>query len=741
MPRLTTEYLNFKKSFPDALLFYRLGGFYELYFEDAIIAAKALNIALNHRKIAGEKIATCGFPVNSLKNFSNKLLQSGFKIAIAEQFIDPDYPQKITRQINKILTAGTCADDEFFGEQENILLAIVQKNQKLDLCFGNILLGDFYVDEIEESQINQYLENIKPAEILCADKIILAIINPKFHHQISFYQPNSNFKFSNQTFKTLSQYHNLALRNIFAYVDSIHNSSTLSHFKIHQYQNPKYLKIDQKTINNLELGKIIKIIDRTNCEIGSRFLRSAILKPLCEAAPINNRLSGVEFLIAQNDFLKQLQNYLKDLPDLEKIIGKMILTKNSNINNLTLILQALKLMVKINETLFWQNNSKKTPTIFNQISKKLFADFELINFLDSAIDPRRASFQSGFNIKLDNYKKLQQNIIQEINQLEKQYQNQSQIKNLKIEFNNLLGFYFEIKRDKASKINIPQHWQLLQNLSNSIRFSSADLKNYQLENAALEAKIKTLESEILQECVQKVLQYFVIIKSSCKAIGALDLLTSFADLAIEKNYIKPIIHNQNLINIIAGKHSINPDFIGNDCLLDAQKIWLITGANMAGKSTFLKQNALIIILAQAGCFVPADFAEIGVRKEIFSKMMINDDLAKNQSSFMVEMLQIAEILNNANADSLVIIDELCQTTNASEGEEIAFKIIQYLLQHNKSLTLISTHQPNLAKNCQNLQNIICKKIDKAHRITNGIAACSSAMKILKMAGLPEEILK
>jgi len=724
VPRLTTEYLNFKKLSPDSLLFCRLGGFYELYFEDAIVAAKALSISLNYKKIANQQIPTCGFPINSLKIFSNKLLQLGFKITIVEQFIDPNNPKKITRQINKILTLGTFVDDEMMGEQENILLAIVQKNQKLDLCFGNILLGDFYIDEIEVSQIHQYLETIRPAEILLEDK---SIIDPIFHSQITFYQPNSDFRFDNQTFKTLSQHHNLALRNIFAYVDSIHNFGVSKHFRIHQYQNPKYLKIDNQTINNLELRKIIKIIDQTNCEIGKRFLQSAVLKPLSDAEKINNRLDGVEFLTKQSGLLRQLKNYLKDLPDLDKLIGKIMITKNSSISDLTLILKALQLGVKINEILFWQTNSKKAPLIFGEIRKKLFADFGLINFLDRVWNVRE--IKTGFNPKLDNYKTLQQEIIQKIYQLKIKYQNQSKIKNLEIESHPLLGFYFEIKRNKASKINIPEEWQLLQNLNNSIRFSSAELKNHQLENANLEAKIKTLENEILQQCAQKIMQYFREIKGSCKAIGALDLLISFATLAIDKSYAKPIIHNQNLIRIIAGKHFINQNFAANDCVLDEEKIWLITGANMAGKSTFLKQNALIVILAHTGCFVPAALAEIGVRKQIFSKMLVSDNLSKNQSSFMVEMLQIADILNKADENSLIIIDELCQTTNAVEGEKIAFRIIKYLLKHNKSPTLISTHQPNLANNCQNLTNIICKRINEKHIIANGIAKESSAIKI------------
>jgi len=732
--KLITEYLNFKKSSPDSLLFYRLGGFYELYFEDAILASCELNIALNYKKIANKKIPTCGFPVGSLAFFSNKLLQAGFKIVIAEQFIDPQNPKKITRQKGKVLTPGTCVDDTFLGDTDNVLLAIVKKYKKLDLCFGNILLGDFYVEEIDEGQINQYLCNIKPAEILCDDPTILSIIDPTFYPQITNYSPDSDFKFNNQTFKTLSQYHNLALRNIFSYINSIYDYSVLDHFKIKQFQNPKYLQIDSKTISNLELRGIIKFIDHTNCQIGKRFLQIAVLKPLADPKHINNRLDGVEFLIAQNELLIQLQSSLKVLPDLEKIIGKMAITKNSNINDLASILKALRLIAKISEDLFWQNNSKNSPAIFNEIDKRLGVNFELINFLHSAIDLSCVSsstplIKTEFDAQLDNYRKLQGELCQKIFTLEIKYQHQSNIKNLKIESSSVLGFYFEIKRDKASKINIPKDWHLLQNLSNSIRFSSLELKNYQLENGDLETKINTLESRALQECAQKVLQSFATIKSGCKALGALDLLISFATLAIKNGYTKPIIHNQSLIKIIDGKHFIDQKFIANDCVLEEERMWLITGANMAGKSTFLKQNALIIILAQAGCFVPAAFAEIGIRKRIFSKILMGDNLAKNQSSFMVEMLEIADILNNANENSLVIIDELCQTTNAVEGEKIAFGIIKYLLEKNKSLSLISTHQFGLATKCCDLVNIVCKKIAKDHRMISGIATESLAIKI------------
>lgn len=772
MSQFINEYLNFKQSYPDSLLFCRLGSFYELYFDDAILVARELGIALNHKKIAQQQIPTCGFPAKSLAFFSNKILQLGFKIVIAEQFIDPQNPENITRRINKILTPGTFVDEELLLA-ENILLAIVQKNNPqnnlVDLCFGNILLGDFYVDEIEISQINQYLETIKPVEILLEDKII---IDEKFHSRITLYQPNSDFKLDQTSFKTLSKYHNLALRNIFSYVGFVHNSSIFNHFKIYQNQNPKYLKIDLKTINNLELRKIISIVDRTNCQIGKRFLQSSILKPLACARQINDRLDGVECLVVNNSLLKHLQNNLKTLADLEKLIGRIVLTKNSNISDLSLIMKGLGMMVKIDEILFWQNNSQKLPKIFAEIRKKLFSDVELIGLLESAINSSvlnchsvslhqrqesstkrckdwipafagmtmRGDIKSGFNIKLDHYKNLQREILQKISVLEIEYQKQSNVKNLKIEFNSLLGFYFEIKRDKASKIDIPQDWQLLQNLNNSIRFSSEKLRQYQLENADLEIKIKAIEIEIIKNLARRVIESYKEIKDSCKAIGMLDLLVSFAVVAVEKNYVKPIINHKNKIEIRGGKHFIDEKFVVNDCVLGEEKIWLITGANMAGKSTFLKQNALIVLLAQAGCFVPASYVEIGVRKKIFSKILVNDNLARNQSSFMVEMLEIAEILKNADENSLIIIDELCQTTNAIEGEKIAFGIINYLLKHNKSLALISSHQSNLVFQCQDLENIICKKIDKEHRMQDGIARKSSTMNILTAAGFPQNFV-
>ncbi len=734
MSKLINEYLNFKKSYPDPLLFYRLGSFYELYFDDAILAARQLNIVLNYKKISNQQIPTCGFPVKSLAVFSNKLLQLGFKIVIAEQFIDADNPKNLTRKINKILTPGTFVDNQLLQE-ENILLAIIKRNDRLDLCFGNVLLGDFYIDEIDIGQINQYLDVINPAEILLEDR---EIIDQKFHQKITFCQPNSDFKIDQQIFKILSTHQNAALQAAFVYIASIHNLEILKYFKIEQFRQQKYLKISPQTKQDLQLTEIIKIIDKTNCAIGKRFLYQAINRPLADLLSINARLDGVEFLIGQNALLKQLENNLKDLPDLEKLIGKMAVIKNSNIGDLALILGALKLVVKISEILFWQNNNNKIPQILVDINKKLFGDFGLIGFLNGAL--QGGEIKGGFSAKLDNYKNLQQEIIQKITDLEIEYQQLGAIKNLRIEFNSIIGFYFEIRRDKASKIKIPREWQLLQNLNNSIRFSSTKLRNYQLENADLEIKIKAIEAEILQDLTKRVLKHFGEIKSSCKAVGVLDLLVSFAVLAGENKYLKPIVDGQNRIEIIAGQHFIDERFVANDCGLVEEKIWLITGENMAGKSTFLRQNALIILLAQCGCFVPAKQAKIGVRKEVFSKMMVNDNLFKNQSSFMVEMLRMAEILKNADQNSLVIIDELCQTTNAIEGGKIAFGIVKYLLEHNKSLVLITTHQSNLATNCQNLGNIICKKIDRDHKMVGGVAGGSSAFEIAKMAGLPKDII-
>jgi DNA mismatch repair protein MutS len=730
MSKLTTEYLHLKKSIPDSLLLYRLGGFYEFYFDDAIIASKCLNIALNHKKIAQQKIPTCGFPIQSMSIFANKLLALGFKIAVAEQFI---IDNKITRQIAKILTPGTIIDDEFLNIEDNILCSIAKKNQNLLLCFGNILMGEFYLDEIAASQINQYLQMIDPTEILVADDIE---IDQKFSEKITIFSPNSYFKINNHILETLAKHNHLALRNMFEYIATIHGLEILKNFKIKPFKSEKYLKVDPLTIANLQLKEVIKTIDNTSSVMGKRFLSSAIKKPLAEAKKINDRLDGVEFLIAQNELLKTLQKHLGNLPDLEKIIGRLAVVKNVNIYDLSLILLSLKEVTKISEKLFWCKNKNNLPVVLEKIMQELLVDFELINVLGAAMTTD-GGIRLGFNLKLDNYKNSQQEIWQKISNLETKYQlvtTKKNSKNLKIEFNSTIGFYFEIKRKQLDQSSLPKDWQLLQNLNNSVRFSTAELKNYQLELADLEVKIKAIEEEILQQLVKKILVRFKEIKNSCKAISVLDLLVSFAITAQKNNYIKPKITNQNSIKIIAGIHPISDQFVANDFILDSEKIWLITGAHMAGKSTFLRQNAVIVLLAQMGSFVPAISAEIGVRKQIFAKMMVSDDLTKGQSSFMAEMLQMAEILKNADENSLIIIDELCQTTNNFEGEAISLNIIKSLAS-KQSLALISTHNLNLAAKCSDFANIVCKKITKNHKITNGVANQADAQKIAKEAGI------
>lgn len=773
MSKLLDEYLNLKKSYPNHLLLYRMGGFYELYFDDAILVANQLSITLNHKKIAGRKIPSCGFPVKSLNIFSNKLLKLGFKIAIAEQFMNSKNPKQLSRKVSKILTSGTVIDDDFFNVGENILLAIAKKGQKLDLCFGNILMGDFYLDEIEESQINQHIEAINPAEIITNFSPPLSFCQkpestlwhvPYLKADPIFHWNNGveKFKIDNQILQILNKYNNSALRLALEYITSIHNSSIIKYFKIYQYKKEAYLKISTKTLQNLQINNVIKIIDRTNCLIGKRFLKSALIKPLTDAKQIQNRLDAVEFLSNENDLQRQLKNHLQSLPDLEKIIGKIAINKNANFSDLSLTLQALQTIAKISEILFHQNNSKIIPQKLADISRNLIGNFGLINFLKSALDCKITTtpyslqrepvsipclktlqipvfagithyIRCGFDPKLDYWKNLQQENLQKISALENEYKNK--VKNLKIEFSETLGFYFEIKREKLINISIPKDWQVIQNLDKSVRFSSQELKNHQLEIADLSTRIQALEKNILQELTDEVLENIQEIKNSCKAVGLLDLLFSFAILAKENNYIKPIITNQNQIKIIAGKYLISDQFVENDCNLSDKKIWLITGANMAGKSTFLRQNVLIAILAQAGCFVPAKFAEIGIRKEIFVKITSPDNLCNNTSSFMAEMLEVAEIIKKANEKSLIIIDEICQATNSQEGSDVAFRIINYLHNKNKSLALISTHHLDLSRKCLNLKNTICKKIDKTHKMTDGVAKKSSAIEIARQAGL------
>ncbi|MCE3255260.1 MAG: mismatch repair protein MutS [Rickettsiaceae bacterium] len=735
MPKLSGEYLDLKQSYPDHILLYRIGAFYELYFDDAILVAKALNIVLGNKKIVNQTIPTCGFPVKSLNNFANHLLQSGFKIAIAEQFRDSENPKKISRKISKFLTPGTFIDDDFLNITENILLAIAKKGEKFQLCFGNILLGEFFLGEIEQSQINQYLEMLKPSEILFDEK---DLIDQKFHSKITFFVSESGFKINKKILEIFSKYHNQALCILFNYISQVHDPQLLEYFKIEQFQRQKYLKISAKTRQNLQLGEVVKMIDKTSCGIGKRFLQKTINQPLADALQINARLDAVEFLRDQNSLANSLQKYLKNLSDLEKITGKIAITQNANLQDLSLILESVNIIAKISEILFWQKNDKNLPAKLVEISQKLSCNSELINSLAKAVEP--GNIRDGFDAVLDKNRNLYQKISQEIGNLEKEYQEVSKIKNLKIEFSDLPGFYFEIKRDKASEIKIPQDWQLLQNLSNSIRFSSTKLKSYQLEKVDLQAKIQVLEASILQDLTKKVLNHLEEIKANCKAIGELDLLLSFTVLAKENNFVKPIVTNKNQLKIIGGKHLISDKFIANDCELGEEKIWLLTGANMAGKSTFLRQNTLIILLAQMGCFVPAIAAEIGVRKQIFAKINTKDDLSKNQSGFMAEMQEIAEILKNSDTDSFVIIDELCQTTNVVDGENIAFNIIKYLLEHNQAWAIVSTHQTGLVEKFSGVQNIICKRIARNHRITNDLTQESSVFEIIKQIGLPNQII-
>jgi len=750
MSATTDDYLEIKKSYSEHLLFYRIGEFYELYFADAEIVSKELQIILNQKKLADEYVSTCGFPVKSLSANSAKLLKSGYKIAVAEQFLDSE--NCFVRKVSKILTPTTAIEEDFSSEN-NILLSISLVNSNLNLCWGDVIFGEFYTDDIAANQLESHLQLINPKEILIEKNLY------------------ENFKLIFDQIKSWVSFHksanNSALQNIIDYVTSIHNSCSSEKWKIIAYNDHQFLKLDKNTIENLELvssknTSLINVIDKTVTSAGKRLLKKSLLQPFSNLHKINQRLEIVKFFTEEEWLRNKIIEHLQNFPDLEKIIGKIFLSKKITAKNLILTFDALQIIAQIAQILSLHNNKRKLPLTLSKISVGLICDFHLINKLDLALEKEAIIaeksgyfIKENFDAKMDDLQKKRQILIEEIARLENEYQKQSGIRNLKIEFNNILGYFIEIKSDLASKLNTLKNFEIKQNLTNHIRFSSSDLKKCELEINDLTGKILALEKEILENLSAEILSKLDHIKNSITLISGLDLLSSFAVLALENNYSCPEFTQEQSLKIKDGRNPIiekfKNNFIANDCILDnSQRIWLISGANMAGKSTFLRQNALITIMAHIGCFVPASQVKIGIIKQIFTRIGLKDNLAKHQSSFMLEMSEIAEILINADKNSLIIIDEIGNSTTNKYGIALAYGIINYLHNFNFSLALISTHHQKLsilAQNLEALQNyqiITTNKnndIEFSHKIIPGIAADILSIDIAQMTKLPNEVIE
>jgi DNA mismatch repair protein MutS len=768
------QYMEIKNKHKDCIVFFRMGDFYETFYEDAKITSKALDIALTKRGIknSDSHIPLAGIPYHSLDFYLPKMLNKNYKVAIVEQTEDPNLSKGVVkREVVRIVTPGTIIDENMLTKSNNYI-ASVFLGEKAGLSFLDISTGEFMTTEIAKSEINDELKKRSPNEILFQmsfeNSKILQEIKKDFYvtlrGDVSFFIENAK----NALMKKfgLNSLDAFGLKNkenaissagaLLTYVEETQKKS-LDHINSLKYYSIKdFMIIDTNTISNLELAggemSLLKTIDSTLTSMGSRMLKQFLLAPLIQKSKIELRLMAVEELVRKPFILEDLRELLKNIADLERLISR-INFGNANPRDLLQLQGSLELLPDIIKLL----EETESGLLINLSKMKLLP---LVTGIidDSIVDEPPIStneggfIKEGYNEELDSYRNISKNAKILLRQIEEKEKQETGIKSLKIRYNKIFGYYIDIT--KTNLHLVPEHYIKKQTLVNSERFITPELKELEDQILNAEEKIIRIELELYEEILQKIKTFTQDIQDIAHKLGYLDVICSFAKTSIMNNYIKPNINENFKIRMKQSRHPIVEkitDFIPNDIYINEDnRVMIITGPNMAGKSVFMKQAALNIIMAQAGSFVPCSEADISIVDKVFSRTGAGDDISTGQSTFMVEMIETAYILNNATENSFVILDEIGRGTSTYDGLSIAWSVIEYIAKKIKCKTLFSTHYHtlnSLEKEIQGIKNYNIA-VEEAkdniiflRKIVEGGTDKSYGIHVAKLAGMPKEVIK
>lgn len=802
------QYLEIKKAYQDYLLFYRMGDFYELFFEDAEKASKALDIALTKRgKINDENIPMCGVPFHAYESYLAKLIKCGYKVAICEQMEDPAEAKKrgsksvVRRDVIRLVTSGTVTEDALLdARKNNYLLCVSKVASTMGFAWIDLSTGVFYTKEIkfmpakESVTLSSMLSWLVPSEILIADN---AVQNSELFHLLNEYKekltilPQVRFHPQNAQ-KRVLEFYNVQTLDAFGsfgkaeitaagvlldYVESTQKGKMPRIAPPVKVLDNQYMEIDASTRHNLDLvgpsqdNSLLSVIDRTVTGPGARMLASRLLSPLLNVAEIDKRLDIVEFFVTHADIRRDLRALFKECPDMERALGRLSIGRGGP-RDLAAILQTLRALPQIKTTVLKGQETNAVDALPNAVSEVLqkFSNaFSLVGKLSTALDlenlpllARDGGFvAAGYSPELDALREMRDKGHNYIVDLQNKYAQETGIEHLRIKYNNVIGYFIEIPSKFATQLLADPAYIHRQSVLNAARFTTAELTELENNIRGADEKVLAMELEIYDGLVRDVMISANEIMRISGAVSELDIGAAMADLAVENNYCRPVLDNSFDFEIVEGRHPVveaalkkihDGVFVGNDCGLnvDNNRIWLITGPNMAGKSTFLRQNALITIMAQTGCFVPAASAHIGVVDKVFSRVGASDDLSRGRSTFMVEMVETAAILNQATERSFVILDEIGRGTATFDGLSIAWAVVEYLHEVNKCRSLFATHYHELTSLNKQLSALTlhCMKVKEfqgqvifMHEVIDGAADRSYGIHVAKLAGLPQTVIK
>ncbi len=781
------QYFEVKKQYKDCILFYRVGDFYETFFKDAEIASSVLNIVLTGKDCGKEKRAPmAGIPFHAAENYVNKLIDSGYKVAICEQLEDPSKAQGLVkRDVIRVITPGTVVNDNLIGNKDsNYICSLYIGNEYSSMAVLDVSTGETIIrrTSTDRKSIFDEMETIDPSEILLQEKIA----REKIYKQLSdldklieIIPDNSyNLKTSKKIIweqfgqdDIVAEFDDISLMAFAVLIDYVIKTLKITNLYLKKPYfefKSKNLEIDNFTRKNLELTESIRsrknnnttlsnIIDRTKTAMGGRQIKKYILKPLIDIHEIKNRLDAVEELFSKKDMLHNLRNKLAKIYDIERILGKLSYN-SSTPRDLVILKTSIGILPDISEIL-----SECNSNLLKNLLAELDTLEDIYTLIDKSIndDPPNDLkggdiIKDGYNIEIDDLRYMKQNSQKLLVDLEQKERERTGIKSLKVGYNKIFGYYIEITSKNLDLV--PNDYIRKQTLVNCERYITDELK--QMETAITEAEFKLLDLEYEQfnKVRSEILSQIPRIQQAVSIISQLDVLQSFAYVSLENNYVKPVINDDDKIIIKNGRHPVIEKmdkknmFIANDVYLDNDEnmIHIITGPNMAGKSTYMRQIALIVIMTQMGCFVPADEASISIVDKIFTRVGASDDISSGQSTFMVEMNEVAYILKNATPKSLIILDEIGRGTSTFDGLSIAWAVVEYISINIKSKTLFATHYHELVKLEDDLPNVknyyvsVYKSDDDIvflRKILNGSMSQSFGIQVAKMAGLPDVVIK
>lgn len=787
---LMRQYFQIKEKHPGTILLFRVGDFYETFDDDAVLISKELGITLTKRNNGGDQTPLAGFPYHALDTYLPKLVKRGYRVAICEQTENPEQAKKagrkiVDREVTEITTPGITMSDKLLDHKRNNYIAsLFWAGGTAGVAFSDISTGEFALSQVSKTRLDSLLQSLQPSELLIPRKMKAKLEEQYSAYNITYiddwvYEGDYGYKILTEHFKTHSLkgfgVEELEIAHhpagaLLHYMQETQKSS-LGHLKrLYAYENDDYMSLDGSTKRNLELtaamqeggsdGTLVSILDETCTAMGGRLLRKWIMRPLKQVKPIEQRLQSVDLLLSDQGRRRQIREELNEIGDLERLISRISVGR-TNARDLKQLQLSLAQLPKVKSLL-----GNAEDELLQNISSRMKLLVELQERINNAIgDEPPVSirdggiFRDGFDENLDELREIARDGKSYIARIKDKLAKESNIPSLKIGYNKVFGYYIEVTNTHKNKV--PDHFIRKQTLVNSERYITPELKEVEEKVLSAEDRSKTLEGELFEELRLYTAEYADDVQQIAGAIAELDCLQSFAEVAHQNNYSRPKINNGDVLDIKRGRHPVvektlppGEPFIPNDIYLDNSEyqILIITGPNMAGKSIILRQTGLLALMAQIGSFVPADSATIGLVDKIFTRVGASDNLAAGESTFLVEMNEAANILNNATPKSLILLDEVGRGTSTFDGLSIAWSLSEYL--HNKpdvaAKTLFATHYHELNelesryKRIKNF-NVQVKehggKVIFLRKLVRGGADHSYGIQVANMAGLPQSVIE